>query len=179
MMRRRPPPPTKEGNNGERIDTNTFVSNTGTLRWWQWRWWSSCCEGGLSHLSSRLSCDFMPVPRSLGWFHACQWPENDIRMFFLVTSQRQRQRQDDFMPTSDSKMTNEYFQSQVSPQHNEDTDERAQSTGKSFFGRPIQVWPNPDFGPFPHLRLCTWVEAWSQMYPHSPWLAGRRWRSAL
>merc|ERR1719402_2045635 len=31
MMRRRPPPPTKEGNNGERIDTNTFVSNTGTL----------------------------------------------------------------------------------------------------------------------------------------------------
>merc|ERR1719193_1838869 len=31
MMRRRQPPPTKEGNNGERIDTNTFVSNTGTL----------------------------------------------------------------------------------------------------------------------------------------------------
>merc|ERR1719402_462964 len=31
MMRRRPPAPTKEGNNGERIDTNTFVSNTGTL----------------------------------------------------------------------------------------------------------------------------------------------------
>ena len=49
MMRRRPPPPTKEGNNGERIDTNTFVSNTGTLRW------GDCCEGGLSDLSSRLS----------------------------------------------------------------------------------------------------------------------------
>ncbi|XP_023324423.1 unc-112-related protein [Eurytemora carolleeae] len=32
MMRRRPPVPTKEGNTGERIDTNTFVSQTGTLR---------------------------------------------------------------------------------------------------------------------------------------------------
>lgn len=32
MMRKRPPPPTKEGNNGERLDTNTFVSQTGTLR---------------------------------------------------------------------------------------------------------------------------------------------------
>jgi len=31
MMRRRPPPPTKDGANGERIDTNTFVANTGTL----------------------------------------------------------------------------------------------------------------------------------------------------
>ena len=30
-MRRPQPPPTKEGNTGERIDTNTFVANTGTL----------------------------------------------------------------------------------------------------------------------------------------------------
>jgi hypothetical protein len=26
MMRKRPPPPTKDGSNGERLDTNTFVS---------------------------------------------------------------------------------------------------------------------------------------------------------
>ena len=32
-MRRPLPPPTKEGNTGERIDTNTFVANTGTLRY--------------------------------------------------------------------------------------------------------------------------------------------------
>ena len=76
MMRRRPPPPTKEGNNGERIDTNTFVSNTGTLRW------GDCCEGGLSDLSSRLSSDFMPVPPSLRWFHACHWSENDIKLWW-------------------------------------------------------------------------------------------------
>merc|ERR1719244_763918 len=31
MMRRRPPPPTKEGNTGDRLDTNTFVSSNGTL----------------------------------------------------------------------------------------------------------------------------------------------------
>ena len=31
MMRRRPPPPTKEGNTGDRLDTNTFVSQNGTL----------------------------------------------------------------------------------------------------------------------------------------------------
>ena len=30
-MRRRPPPPTKEGNTGDRLDTNTFVSHNGTL----------------------------------------------------------------------------------------------------------------------------------------------------
>lgn len=32
MMRKRPPPPTKDGSNGERLDTNTFVSQNGTLR---------------------------------------------------------------------------------------------------------------------------------------------------
>jgi hypothetical protein len=26
MMRKRPPPPTKDGSTGERLDTNTFVS---------------------------------------------------------------------------------------------------------------------------------------------------------
>merc|ERR1712227_521020 len=31
MMRRRPPPPTKDGNTGDRLDTNTFVSQNGTL----------------------------------------------------------------------------------------------------------------------------------------------------
>ena len=31
MMRRRPPPPTKEGNTGDRLDTNTFISHNGTL----------------------------------------------------------------------------------------------------------------------------------------------------
>jgi len=31
MMRRRPPAPTKEGNTGDRLDTNTFISQNGTL----------------------------------------------------------------------------------------------------------------------------------------------------
>ena len=31
MMRRRPPPPTKEGNTGDRLDTNTFIAQNGTL----------------------------------------------------------------------------------------------------------------------------------------------------
>lgn len=31
MMRRRLPPPTKEGNTGDRLDTNTFISSNGTL----------------------------------------------------------------------------------------------------------------------------------------------------
>ena len=46
-------------------------------------------------------------------------------------------------------MTCKYFQSQVAPQHNEDTDERAQSTGKSF--RPTnQSVTQPRFWtPFP------------------------------
>merc|ERR1712209_382761 len=30
-MRRRPPPPTKEGNTGDRLDTNTFISHNGTM----------------------------------------------------------------------------------------------------------------------------------------------------
>lgn len=30
-MRRRPPPPTKDGNTGDRLDTNTFISQNGTL----------------------------------------------------------------------------------------------------------------------------------------------------
>ena len=29
-MRRRPPPPTKEGNTGDRLDTNTFIAQNGT-----------------------------------------------------------------------------------------------------------------------------------------------------
>jgi len=31
MMRRRPPPPTKEGNTGDRLDTNTFIAQNGTI----------------------------------------------------------------------------------------------------------------------------------------------------
>ena len=31
MMRRRAPPPTKEGVSGDRLDTNTFISQNGTL----------------------------------------------------------------------------------------------------------------------------------------------------